>query len=228
MSIEESPHRRRAIQTQRGRKTRKLGGTLQRFWASHRSVRRVRHKASMARQPKGEYASVPDTVVDHRPPVCQKPLTASAPPARVYYKLNVFVMATRRPRRVGASESWARKRRLRDPARDRRVCRPRGLAPPEGARRHGERPDRPRSPNPALPACRRLLHPRSWALVDRVQARGIPSGTARAEMAHRAGAALAHSSPIKPGSATLSGSAKMAPRPSPKSCHFVPNRGILS
>jgi hypothetical protein len=73
------------------------------------------------------------------------------------------------------------------------------------------------------------LHvPRSWALVDRVQARGIPSGTARAEMAHRAGAALAHSSPIKPGSATLSGSAKMAPRPSPKSCHFVPNRGILS
>jgi hypothetical protein len=28
MSSEESPHRRRAIQTQRGRKTRKLGGTL--------------------------------------------------------------------------------------------------------------------------------------------------------------------------------------------------------
>jgi hypothetical protein len=28
MSIEESPHRRRAIQTQHGRQTRKLGGTL--------------------------------------------------------------------------------------------------------------------------------------------------------------------------------------------------------
>jgi hypothetical protein len=32
----------------------------------------------MARQLKGDYASVPDTVVDHRPPVRQKPLTAHA------------------------------------------------------------------------------------------------------------------------------------------------------
>ena len=36
MSSEESPDRRRAIPTQRGRKRQKLGGTLQRFWASHR------------------------------------------------------------------------------------------------------------------------------------------------------------------------------------------------
>ena len=36
MSIKESPRLRRAIQTQRGRKTRKIGGTLQRVWTSHR------------------------------------------------------------------------------------------------------------------------------------------------------------------------------------------------
>ena len=36
MSIEESPRLRRAIQTQRGRKPRKIGGTLQRGWTSHR------------------------------------------------------------------------------------------------------------------------------------------------------------------------------------------------
>jgi hypothetical protein len=49
----------------------------------------------VARQPKGDYASVPDTIVDHRPPVCQKPLTAHALRLlELYYKLNVFVMAT--------------------------------------------------------------------------------------------------------------------------------------
>ena len=69
-------------------------------------------------------------------------------------KLNVFVMATEEK----APVEWAaerilglRKRRLRDPARRSARMRPRGLAPPEGARRHGERPDRPRSPNPASP-----------------------------------------------------------------------------
>jgi hypothetical protein len=60
-----------------------------------------------------------------------------------------------------------------------------------------------------------------------LQARGIPSGTASAKMALRAKATLAHPSPIEPVSATLSSSAKMAPRPCPKSCHFVPNRCIL-
>jgi hypothetical protein len=54
------------------------------------------------------------------------------------------------------------------------------------------------------------------ALVDSVLARGICSGTARAEMAHRAKAALAHSSPIKPGSATLSSSAKWHQNHAPK------------
>jgi len=53
MSIEESPHRRRAIQTQRGRKTRKLGGTLQRFWAPRRIGAAVRHKASHGQATQG-------------------------------------------------------------------------------------------------------------------------------------------------------------------------------
>ncbi len=77
MFIEQSAERRRAIQTQRGRKTQKLGGTLQRLWASRRiGPQQCDTKPPMARQPKGDYAAVPDTVVDHRPPVCQKPLTA--------------------------------------------------------------------------------------------------------------------------------------------------------
>jgi hypothetical protein len=49
----------------------------------------------VARQPKGEYLSLPETVVDNRPPVSQKPLTASALTLlELYYKLNAFVMAT--------------------------------------------------------------------------------------------------------------------------------------
>ena len=79
MSSEQSPDRRRAIPTQRGRKRQKLGGTLQRFWAYHRiGPPRSDTRPAAARQPKGEYQSIPDTVVDHRPPVPQKPLTASA------------------------------------------------------------------------------------------------------------------------------------------------------
>jgi hypothetical protein len=63
----------------------------------------------MARQPKGDYASVPDTVVDHRPPVCQKPLTSSALRLlELYYKLNAFVMATEEK----APVEWAAQRIL--------------------------------------------------------------------------------------------------------------------
>ncbi len=36
MSSEEFPNRRRAIQTQRGRKRQKIDGTLQRLWTSPR------------------------------------------------------------------------------------------------------------------------------------------------------------------------------------------------
>ncbi len=110
MSSEERRDRRRAIQTQPGRKRQKLGGTLQRFWASHRiGPPPCDTRPPVARQPKGEYASVPDTIVDHRPPVCQKPLTAYALRLlELYFKLNVFVMATEEK----APVEWAAKRIL--------------------------------------------------------------------------------------------------------------------
>jgi len=96
MSSEESPNRRPAIPTQLGRKRRKLGGTLQRFCASPRiGPPRSDIRPAAARQPKGEYPSVPETVVDLRPPVPQKPLTACALALlELYYRLNAFVMAT--------------------------------------------------------------------------------------------------------------------------------------
>ncbi len=48
----------------------------------------------LARVSKGEYPSVPDIIVDHRPPVVQKPITASAVNLlRFYYKLSVFLTA---------------------------------------------------------------------------------------------------------------------------------------
>jgi hypothetical protein len=63
----------------------------------------------VARQPKGEYLSVPETVVDHRPPVPQKPLTASAVALlEYYYKLNAFLVATEEK----APIEWAAERIL--------------------------------------------------------------------------------------------------------------------
>ena len=107
MSSEEPPNRRPAIQTQLGRKRQKLGGTLQRLWASPRiGPPRSDIRPAAARQPKGAYQSVPDTVVDHRPPVPQKPLTASAVALlELYYRLNTFVMATEEK----APVEWAAK-----------------------------------------------------------------------------------------------------------------------
>jgi len=96
MSSEESPNRRPATPTQLGRKRRKLGGTLRCFCASSRiGPSRSDIRPPAARQPKGPYPSVPETVVDLRPPVPQKPLTASALALlELYYRLNAFVMAT--------------------------------------------------------------------------------------------------------------------------------------
>ncbi len=110
MSCEEHPDQRRSIQSQRGRKRQKLGGTLQRLCASPRIGPPLSDtRPAAARQLKGEYQSVPDTVVDHRPPVAQKPLTASALTLLAfYYKLNVFVMATEEQ----APVEWAAKRIL--------------------------------------------------------------------------------------------------------------------
>jgi hypothetical protein len=110
MGAEGSADRRQAIKTQRGRKRQKLGGTLQSFWASRRiGASRCDTRPPVARQPKGEYASVPETVVDHRPPVCQQPLTGHALRLlELYYKLSVFVTATEEK----APVEWAGERIL--------------------------------------------------------------------------------------------------------------------
>jgi hypothetical protein len=96
MSSEKHQDRRPAIQSQRGRKRQKLGGTLQRIRSSApigTPWSDIRPPA--ARQPKGAYPSIPDTVVDHRPPVAQQPLSASAVTLLTFcYKLSVFVTAT--------------------------------------------------------------------------------------------------------------------------------------
>ncbi len=95
MSCDENPDRRRAIPNQRGQKRQKRGGTLQRYCASPPiGPPWSDTRPAGARQPKGEYQSVPDTVVDHRPPVAQNPLTASALSLlEFYFKLKTFVMA---------------------------------------------------------------------------------------------------------------------------------------
>jgi hypothetical protein len=95
MSSEESPNRRPAIQTQLGRKRQRRHGTLERFCATPRiGPPRSDIRPPAARQPKGPYPSVPETVVDPRPPVPEKPLTASALALlELYYRLNTFLTA---------------------------------------------------------------------------------------------------------------------------------------
>jgi hypothetical protein len=110
MKSDESRDRSPAIQTQLGRKRRKVGGTLQRFCASPNiGPPRNDIRPPVARQTKGEYPLVPETVVDLRPPVPQKPLTASALALlELYYRLNTFVMATEEK----APVEWAAERFL--------------------------------------------------------------------------------------------------------------------
>ena len=95
MSTGESPNGCPAILGQLGRKRRKLGGTLQRVGASPRiGVPQCEIRPAAARQPKGPYPTVPETVVDRRPPIPQRPITASAVALlELYYRLNTFVMA---------------------------------------------------------------------------------------------------------------------------------------
>ena len=110
MKSDDSPDRRPVIPTQLGRKRRKLGGMFQRFCASPDiGPPRSDIRPAVARQPKGEYQSVPETVVDLRPPVPQKPLTASALALlEFYYRLNAFLMATEQK----APVEWAAERIL--------------------------------------------------------------------------------------------------------------------
>ena len=104
MSSEKHQDRRPAIQSQRGRKRQKLGGTLQRIWSSApigAPLSDIRPPAD--RQPKGAYPSVPDTVVDHRPPVAQQPLTASAVTLLTFYGPFRLAVAAPSTRRLGAT-----------------------------------------------------------------------------------------------------------------------------
>jgi hypothetical protein len=98
MSSEKLPNRSPAIQTQRGRKRRKVGGALQPVWASPRVGQPGSGtRPAAARRSKGEYPSVPNTVVDPRPPVPQKPLTVSA-----VALLELYYRRSRRGRLRGA------------------------------------------------------------------------------------------------------------------------------
>ncbi len=110
MSSEESPDRRPAIQNHLGRKRQKCGGAFKRVGASPRiGPPRSDTRPPVARQPKGPYLSVPETVVDPRPPVPQKPLTASALTLlESYYRLDTFALAIE----DGAPVEWVGERIL--------------------------------------------------------------------------------------------------------------------
>jgi hypothetical protein len=105
-----TPTGRPEISTQRGRKRQKIGATFQRVGPAPRvGPPRRDTRPPAARQPKGPYLSVPDTVVDQRPPVPQKPLAAAAEKLLAfYYRLNTFVVATEEK----APVEWAARRFL--------------------------------------------------------------------------------------------------------------------
>lgn len=95
MSQVKRPYRQVEIPTQRGRKLRKTGGRLRPFWVAPRvGPPRCDTRPPVSRQPKGPYQSVPDSVVDSRPPVRQRPLTAAAEKLlELYFRFDAFVMA---------------------------------------------------------------------------------------------------------------------------------------
>ncbi len=96
-----------AITTERGRKRWKIGGTFRTF----RTRKAFGSPRSGTRTPaaRGPFASAPDSVVDRRPPVPQKPLTPAALKLlELYFRLNAFVMATEE----NAPVEWAAARLL--------------------------------------------------------------------------------------------------------------------
>ncbi len=188
MSSEEFPNRRPAIQTQRGRKRHKLGGTLQPLWASPRiGPPRSDTRPAAARQPKGEYhvgprhsrrssaAGLPETAHSLRPR-----------PARVILQAQRLRHGDRgeSPRRVGRRTHSGRAQGagLRDPARDRRAC---PTSRPGSARRcwwawraagsaGAARPGRPRSPMPSSSRSP-VVSPKPGAAHDASPARREPT-----------------------------------------------------
>jgi hypothetical protein len=98
MNPEDSPDRGGLLLSQRGRKLWKIGGKFQPFCPQPPvGPPRYDMRPALARQPKGPYESAPETVVDRRPPVQQKPITATALKLlELYIRLNAVVMATER------------------------------------------------------------------------------------------------------------------------------------
>jgi hypothetical protein len=95
MTRVKSPSDGLAIAPERGAKRWKIGGTFRSF-CTRKSFGppQCDTKPSAARQPRGAYQSTPNSVVDRRPPVCQKPLTPAALDLlELYFRLNAFVMA---------------------------------------------------------------------------------------------------------------------------------------
>jgi len=98
------------IPTQRGRKLRRINGTLRPFAAVPTiGPPRGDIRPPIARQPKGPYLTMPDLIVDRRPRYPRKPLTtASRKLLEAYYRLNVFVLALEEM----APHEWAGERIL--------------------------------------------------------------------------------------------------------------------
>ncbi len=99
MSQVNRPNRRVAIPPQRGRKLRKTGGRLRPFCgAPGVGPPRCDIRPPASKQPKRPYQSVPDRVVDARPPVRLRPLTAAAENLlELYFRYDTFVGAAEPP-----------------------------------------------------------------------------------------------------------------------------------
>ncbi len=97
MSQAKRPYRRVAIPTRRGRKLQKTG-RFRPFSASPRvGPPQCDTRPPAAREPKGPYQSVPRLVVDERPEVPQKPLTAAAINLLdLSFRLDTFLLAIER------------------------------------------------------------------------------------------------------------------------------------
>ena len=164
MYPEELANRSGLFPTQRGRKLWKIGGTFRPFCAQPAvGPPRCDIRPPLARQPKGPYDSIPDKIVDPRPPVPQKPISDTATDLLdLYYRMSAVVMAIddRVPIDWVAARilGVGRTRRVSLTRRDRQVPHPARLVSPEGARCDAKRADRQWPCDSAIPDGRRVFH----------------------------------------------------------------------